>query len=107
MFVIQLIKNKRPNQAVQNSEINILPRVSPLTVITTRNDEIKSIFGANVHLVPGLCLLHVGIGGAPCISHKIMARKPYFHILDYFSETTSRLHFLFCQKIPQTQVIII
>ena len=32
------------------------------------------IFVGNVYHVPGLCLL--GIGGAPYISHKIMARKP-------------------------------
>ena len=38
----------------------------------------KSIFGANVYHVPGLCLL--GIGGAPYISHKIMAQKLIFHI---------------------------
>ena len=31
---------------------------------------------ANVYHVPGLCLL--GIGGAPYISHKIMAQKPNF-----------------------------
>ena len=36
---------------------------------------------------PGLCLL--GIGGAPYISHKIMAQKAYSHIFDFFSETTS------------------
>ena len=29
--------------------------------------------------VPGMCLL--GIGGAPYISHKIMARKPHFTFL--------------------------
>ena len=46
------------------------------------------MFGANVYHVPGLCLL--GIGGAPYISHKIMAQKPNFHIFDFFSETTSR-----------------
>ena len=28
-------------------------------------------FGANLHHVPGLCLL--GIGGSPYITHKIMA----------------------------------
>ena len=38
---------------------------------------------ANVHHVPGLCLL--GIGGAPYISHKIMAQKTNFHIFDFFS----------------------
>ena len=42
------------------------------SAITTRNIEvIKSIFSANVYHVPGLCLL--GIGGAPYISHKILA----------------------------------
>ena len=44
------------------------------------------MFGANVYHVPGLCLL--GIGGAPYISHKIMAQKLNFHIFDFFSETT-------------------
>ena len=38
----------------------------------------KSIFGANVYHVPVLCL---GIGSAPNIRYKIMAPKPYFHIL--------------------------
>ena len=41
--------------------------------------DIKSIFGANVYHVPGLCLL--GIGGAPYVSHKMMTGKPYFKIL--------------------------
>ena len=53
--------------------------VSYVSTITTRNNkDIKSIFGAIVHHVPGLCLL--GIGGAPYISHKIMAQKPNFNI---------------------------
>ena len=42
----------------------------------------------DVFHVPGLCLL--GIGGAPYISHKIMAQKLNFHIFDFFSESTSR-----------------
>ena len=72
--------------------------VSSVSTITTRNNEaIKSIFSANVHHVPGLCLL--GMGGTPYISHKIMARKQYFHIFDFFSETTSMWCFLLCQKI--------
>ena len=58
-------------------------------------EDIKSVFGANVHHVPGLCLL--GIGGTPYLSHKIMAQKPYFHIFD-FSETTRRWQFMLCQK---------
>ena len=57
---------------------------------------IKSIFGANVYHVPGLCLQ--GIGGAPYNSHKIMAQKPNFYIFDFFSETTSRWRFILCQK---------
>ena len=48
----------------------------------------QKIFSANVHHVPGLCLL--GIGGARYVSHKILAQKPYFHIFDFFSETTRR-----------------
>ena len=56
--------------------------VSSVSTITTRNNEaIKSIFGANVHHDPGLCLL--GIGGVPYIRHKIIARKPYFQIFDF------------------------
>ena len=70
-------------------------RVSSVSTITTRNNkDIKSIFGADVHHVPGLCLL--GIGGAPYISHKIMAQKPNFHIFDFFPETTSRWCFILC-----------
>ena len=56
---------------------SVVRRVSSVSTITTKNNkDIKSIFGANVHHVPGLCLL--GIGGAPYISHKIMAQKPNF-----------------------------
>ena len=69
--------------------LSVVRLVSPVSTITTRNNQdIKSIFGANVHHVPGLCLL--GIGGAHYISHKIMAQKPNFHIFDFSSETTSR-----------------
>ena len=78
--------------------LSVVRRVSSVSTITTRNNEaIKSIFSANVYHVPGLCLL--GIGGAPYISHKIMAQKPYFHIFDFFSETTSRWRFILYQKI--------
>ena len=67
--------------------LSVVRRVSSVSTITTRyNDAIKSIFSANVYDVPGLCLL--SIGGAPYISHKIMARKPYFHI---FTFSTSSL----------------
>ena len=73
----------------------VVRRVSSVSTITTRNNsDIKSIFGANVQHVPGLCLL--GIGGAPYISHKIMAQKPNFHIFDFFSETTGRWCFILC-----------
>ena len=60
---------------------------------------IKCLFCANVNVynVPGLCLLC--IGGAPYISHKIIAQEPYFHIFYFFSETTSRSHFMLCEKI--------
>ena len=59
--------------------------VSSVSTITTRNNsDIESIFGANIHHVPGLCLLGIGhFGGSPYISHKIMAQKPYFHIFDF------------------------
>ena len=65
--------------------------VSSVYTIST-NQDITSIFGANVHHVPGLCLL--GIGGAPYISHKIMAQKSNFHTFYFFSETTSRWCFI-------------
>ena len=62
--------------------LSVVRRVSSVSTITTRNNkDIKSIFGADVHHVPGLCLL--GIGGTPHISHKIMAQKPNFHIFDF------------------------
>ena len=78
---------------------SVVRHVSSLSTLTTRNKkDIKSIFGANVYHVPGLRLL--GIGGAPYISHKIMAQNRYFYIFDFFSETTSRWHFILCQKIP-------
>ena len=53
--------------------LSIICRVSSVSTVTTRNNEaiIKSIFSANVYHVPELCRL--GIGGAPYISHKIMA----------------------------------
>ena len=35
--------------------------------------EIIKIFSGNIYYIPGLCLL--GIGGAPYISHKIIAQK--------------------------------
>ena len=75
---------------------SFVPSVS--TITARKNKDIKSIFGANFHHVPGLCLL--GIGGAPYISHKIMAQKPNFDIFDFFSETTLRRRFILCQKIP-------
>ena len=74
---------------------SVVRRVLSLSTITTRNNkDFKSIFGTNVHHVPVLCLL--GIGGAPEISHKIMAQKPNFHIFDFFSDITSRLCFILC-----------
>ena len=79
-------------------ELSVVHHPSSVSTITTRNNEaIKSIFSANVYHVAGLCLL--GIGGAPYIIHKIMAPKQYFHIFDFFSETTSRCHFILYQKI--------
>ena len=35
----------------------------------------------------------------PYISHKIMIKKPYFHILDFFSETANRWLFILCKTI--------
>ena len=42
----------------------------------------------------------------PYISHKIMARKPYFHTFDFFSETIGRWCFILCQKIALTLAIV-
>ena len=62
----------------------VVLRLSYVATISMRKiKDRKSIFGVNVYQVPGLCLL--GIGGAPYISHKIMAQIPYFHIFDFFS----------------------
>ena len=75
--------------------MSVVRRVSSVSTITTRNNkDSKSIFGADVHHVPRLCLL--GIRSAPYISHKIMAQKPNFYIFDVFSETTSRWCFILC-----------
>ena len=70
---------------------------SPRNVQYIDATSLDNIFGANVYHVPGLCLL--GIGGAPYISHKIMARITYFHIRYFFSKTTSRWRFILCEKI--------
>ena len=79
---------------------SIFRRVSSVSTITAKNNsDIKSTFSANVYHVPGLCL--PGIGGSPYISHKIMARKPYFHIFN-FSETIIRWRFILCRKIALT-----
>ena len=52
-------------------------RVSSVSTITTRNNkDIKSIFGADVHHVPGLCLL--GIGGAPTSDIKLWLKNQIF-----------------------------
>ena len=51
-----------------------------LVDLTWNDPVIKSIFGAIVHHIPGLCLL--GIGGAPYISYKIMAQKFGFCLQD-------------------------
>ena len=67
---------RRPS-FVAHHPTSVVRRVSSVSTITTRNNkDIKSIFGANVHHVPGLCLL--GIGGAPYISHKIIAQNQIF-----------------------------
>ena len=53
--------------------------------------------GANFHHVPGLCLLVA----PPTLAIKLwLCQKPYFHIFDFFSETTRSWHFILCQKIP-------
>ena len=59
---------------------SVIRCVSSVSTKTTRNNEaIIPIFSANVYHVPGLCLL--GIGGAPYISHKIMAKNHIFTFL--------------------------
>ena len=56
---------------------SVVCRVSSVSTITTRNNQdIKSIFGANVHHVPGLCLL--GIGGAPKLVVKLWLKNQIF-----------------------------
>ena len=88
-----------PASVVRRSS-SVVSCVSSVSTITTRyNEDIESIFGANVHHVSGLCLL--GIGGAPYISHKIISQKPNFHIFDFFSETTSRWCFIICRRFPR------
>ena len=61
-------------------ELSIVCRVSSVSTITTRNNyDIKSILGANVHHVPGLCL--EVIGGPPtlhCISLKLWLKIHIF-----------------------------
>ena len=51
----------------------------------------KSIFGANVYHVPGLCLQ--GINSYLYISQKTMAQKPYFckMLLQYFEKSTFKI----------------
>ena len=44
-----------------------------------KNKDIKSVFGANVHHVPGLCLL--GIGGAPTLAIKLWLKNHSFTFL--------------------------
>ena len=74
--------------------------MSSVSNITTRNNEaIKSIFGTNVHHVPGLCMLV--IGDSPYISLKIMAQKPYFYIFDFSSETTSIGTSCYARRLPK------
>ena len=70
--------------------LSVVNRPSSVSTITTRNNSaIKSIFSANVYHVPGLCLL--GFGGTPYKSHKIMARKPYFHIFSLAGSQAYRI----------------
>ena len=74
--------------------------VSSVSTITTRNNQdIKSIFDANAHHVPGLCLL--GSGGVPYTSYKIMAQKPHFH--DFYSGTTSIGSSYYERRLPKTR----
>ena len=54
-------------------------------------------FIASVYHLLGLC--HLVIGGSPYISHKIMAQKSYFHIVNFLSETTSRWHFIYAIRL--------
>ena len=57
--------------------LSVVRRVSSVSTITTRNNEdIKSIFGANVQHVPGLCLL--GIGGDPTLVIKLWLKNQIF-----------------------------
>ena len=58
--------------------------------------DMKEIYSANVSHMPGLCLLDVD--GAPHISYNIMPPKAYFHIFEFFFETTNRWRFILCQN---------
>ena len=58
--------------------------------------ERKYYIHANVSHMPGLCL--IDIDGAPHISYNIMPPKAYFHIFDFFFETTNRWRFIFRNK---------
>ena len=54
--------------------------MSSVSAINTRNNkDIKSIFGANVYHVLGLCLL--GIGGAPTLPIKLWLKNHIFTFL--------------------------
>ena len=74
---IKIITELKPifaDQQGSGQRLSVVCRMwcASVSTITTRNNkDVKSIFGADVHHVPGLCLL--GIGGTPYISHKIMA----------------------------------
>ena len=56
---------------------SLVRRVSSVSTITTRNNlDIKSLFGLNVHHVPGLCLLR--IGAPPTLVIKLWLKNQIF-----------------------------
>ena len=56
---------------------SVVLRTSSVSTITTRNNQvIKSIFGAIVHHVPGLCLL--GKGAPPTLLIKLWLKNQIF-----------------------------
>ena len=57
--------------------LSVVHRVSSVSTITTRNNkDIKSLFGADVHHVPGLCLLI--IGAPPTLVIKLWLKNQIF-----------------------------
>ena len=60
--------------------MSVVRRVSSVSTITNRNNkDIKSIVGADVHHVPGLCLLDIGV--PPTLVIKLWLKNQIFIFL--------------------------